>query len=228
MASRDEAVQAQKRVQSEKEQAIQARKEAEEKSQVLTAEALEAERSEAKTVQKYRVILAFFLTLSTFQAVAALFQNLAFLNECGRWFFDRGGDIIFLSRSVASGFMAIIAKMNEAFPSISIAWGYLVAIVVYLIIFAGVGFFFVLCCLFIGRRFQSIRDQYKIGHLKAVLSAACGFGCFYMLLSFYSPIKAVLDEINVFSLWIVLTLLFIFICNAKEIVIGIQEYSRYH
>lgn len=222
--SLQEAKKARQRATSEVDRAESARQQAEKEEQERykaqeKARKAEGEKESAKTAYKSLFIGNGALTLVL--ALLMAYSKRSVLTEVLNWFPDRLDNIKSIALWFKSIYMGAVTLMSEHWK-LSAVWGYLIASIVSLALL--VGLFFLCRWLFeqIGYKKRAIKAQYTDGLFKGVISADIAIALFFICLWFYEPIKSLIS-LNIFSVWLLLSIIGCAAWNGREIVGGVQR-----
>ncbi len=154
-------------------------------------------------------------------AIFMLYDRRIVLKECLQWFIARGDNIKGIALWVKTCYIGAVFRMGASWGLPSV-WGYLIATVAFLIIaavlLALLGWIFIKICEII----SSIRAECADGIFKGVISADIALVLFFVCLWFYDPIKSAL-HLNIFSIWLIFSIIGCMIWNAKEIINGVKS-----
>lgn len=180
----------------------------------------EGEKESIRTVYKSLFIGNGALTLVL--ALLMAYSKRSVLTEVLNWFPDRLDNIKNIALWFRSIYMGAVTLMIEHWK-LSAVWCYLIASIVFLALL--VGLFFLCRWLFeqIGYKKRAIKAQYTDGIFKGVISADIAISLFFICLWFYEPIKSIL-HFNIFSVWLLLSIIGCVAWNSKEIVRGVRGY----
>jgi len=211
----DKALQEAKRARQQAEQEEQKRYKAQEK-----ARKAEEQAQDTKMTYKSLFIGNGIVTL-TFALLMAYSKRSVFI-EMLKWFPDRLDTIKHSALWFKGIYMGAIALMIEHWK-LSAVGCYAIASIVSLVLL--VGLFFLCRWLFreINYRIYAIQAGYTDGLFKGVVSADIAISLFFICLWFYEPIKSMLP-LNIFSVWLLLSIIGCVAWNSKEIVRGVRGY----
>src|SRR5665648_1025519 len=203
---------------SEANRAEHARKQAEQEEQERARKS-EGEKESMKTVYKSLFIGNGALTLVL--ALLMTYSKRSVLTEVLNWLPDRLDNIKSIALWSKSIYMGAVTLMIEHWK-LSAVWCYVIASIVSLALL--VGLFFLCRWLFeqIGYKKRAIKAQYTDGIFKGVISADIAISLFFICLWFYEPIKSILP-FNIFSVWLMLSIIGCAAWNGREIVGGVQR-----
>jgi len=222
--SLQESKKARQRAISEANRAERARQQAEQEEKERykaqeKARKSEGEKESIKTVYKSLFIGNGALTLVL--ALLMAYSKRSVLTEVLNWFPDRLDNIKSIALWFKSIYMGAVTLMIEHWK-LSAIWGYLITSIVSLALL--VGLFFLCRWLFeqISYKKRAIKAQYTDGIFKGVISADIAISLFFICLWFYEPIKSILP-FNIFSVWLMLSIIGCAAWNGREIVEGVQR-----
>jgi len=208
----------------------QAKKETEkaEKADIKRREAekkiAEAEKREKRTTEKYKTLFVGQMIFISTVALIWLTAQYNALIECGGWFVNRGKSLwkIFLWCSTVTENTAV--SMNNGGVPIVLAY------VIVGVVLGGIllGLLFLLRFLFRKARelAEYIGKMYgKNATFKAVISADIALGLFFVCITFSEPLTAAIP-LNIFSMWIISSVIGVALWNAQEIRQGVEEWKR--
>jgi hypothetical protein len=212
-------------------QAQAAEKRTQEAEERRKAEAEERRKAEAEAkhakVQEYGTksrFTALFAANEIFTAALAffmLYDRRSVLVECGKWFADRGKGIAVFFRWWGWLYMSMAHGMEGWKWSVPLC--FILAVVFLLLIIAaligGIGF----CLIKLHEVIENIKSEYLGNELfKGSISVSIALILFFVCLWFYAPIKAAF-HLNIFSLWLIFSIIGVLIWNSPEIVRGLKQ-----
>jgi hypothetical protein len=155
-------------------------------------------------------------------AIIMLVERRKVLLECGKWFSDRCNNLISLFLSLKNIYMSVVAFFSKTFTGITSVWCYVITTFISLVVAASL--FFLFCWIFsiVVVKLAAIKEQYKDGLFKAILSISIAISLFYGCLYLYEPIKGIVN-LNIFSVWMIISFISTIIVNLKEIVGGVKR-----
>lgn len=184
-----------------------------------------AEKREKNTKEKYKTLfVGQMIFISTIALIWLTAHNNALI-ECGNWFVDRGESLLwFFSWSLTVADNAAVSMNNEWGPPIVLAY------VIAGVVLAGIlfGLFFLLRFLFsIARELaEDIGKAYgENAAFKAVISADITLGLFFVCITFSEPLTAAIP-LNIFSMWIISSIVGVVLWNVPEIRQGVEKWKR--
>jgi hypothetical protein len=200
-----------------------AKREKEEKARLGAEEkAKRAKWSEEATKSRY---MALFIGIVIFTIVIAIlnaYSRRSVLVECGAWFVDRFDGLVSILSWIKSTYIACAEYFSGLF-GIHAAWGLIIAIVIYLIVVAAGVVGIVVALVFLLGKIDSIREQYILyGEYKAMITASIAISLFYVCLFCYDAIKSAVS-LNIFTVWLLMSLISSVLINLKEIVGGLKR-----
>lgn len=196
------------------------RKEAEERRKA-EAEAKHAKVQEYGTKSRFTALFAANEIFTAALAFFMLYDRRGVLVECGKWFADRGKGIAAFFRWWGWLYMSMAHGMEGWKWSVPLC--FILAVVFLLIIIAaligGIGF----CLIKLHEVFENIKAEYLGNELfKGSISVSIALILFFACLWFYAPIKAAF-HLNIFSLWLIFSIIGVLVWNAPEIVRGLKQ-----
>lgn len=192
----------------------QNRREAEEKAR-------RAEGAAYGTKMTYKSLFIGQMVFCLAMAFFVAYGKRGVLSEMGKWFPSRWTDFIGLLMGLKNAFFGLVD-----FPithwHFAAVWGYTFAIAVSFMV--GVGLFFLFCWLKdkISDFWWNVKLQYMDGTFKMVISADIALVMLYVCLFFHDRLTKALP-LNILSIWLILTLVWVFAWNGKEIIGGVKR-----
>ena len=224
----DEALQKAKRDRAAAERAWKQTELSESRRKKEEAARRDAEKSAAfakwnaeATKSRYMALFIGIVILAGTLAVLNAYSRRSVLAECGTWFFDRFKGLLSFLAWVESSYIACAGAFSELF-GIHAAWGFIIAVVIYLL-FASAGVFGVYkLFVFLRGKMGSIKRKYRDGIYKGIITASVSISLFYVCLFCYDSIKSTVP-LNIFSVWLLMSLISSALINLKEIVGGLKS-----
>jgi len=171
--------------------------------------------NEKKTKSRYTFLFVGIMIFTTILAILNAYNRRNVLIECGQWFIDRGRDIqtffqwlVYLFRECA-GFFTMLTVSSDGL-------GYIIAGVIFAtgLMLLGIA----ICGLtkIGGAGARTAKRHNGGGKLKAVITVSISISLFFVCLFFYEMIKSVTSR-NIFSVWLMLSLVITIVVNLREI-----------
>ena len=223
--SLQEAKKARQRATSEVDRAESARQQAKKEEQErykAQEKARKAEGEKESTKTAYKSLFIGNGTLTLVLALLMAYSKRSVLTEMLKWFSDRLETIKGIVLWFKGIYIGAVTLMSEHWK-LSAVWGYLIASIVSLALFVGL---FYLCRWLlreINYGIYAIQAEYTDGLFKGVISADIAISLFFICLWFYEPIKSLIS-LNIFSVWLLLSITGCVAWNSKEIVRGVRGY----
>lgn len=192
------------------------------------AQRVESMESKVRATQgRYRAVFMGIVVFTVTIAILSLVERHSVLAECGKWFTDRwdGAKIFLLSLKglFLSGAAWIGDKLPENAPPFS---GAAIAGVVALVLLVALVFALIWLFKRLGELVWKIQLEYCLdGGFKAIITVSAAISLFYVCLYLYQPIKS-LVSLNIFSVWLLMSIAAAVIINGKELIKGIGEYIK--
>ena len=223
--SLQESKKARQRAISEADRAEIARQQAKQEEQERYKAQEKARKAEAEKESIKAVYKSLFIGNGTLTLVFALlmtYSKRSVLTEVLNWFPDRLDNIKGITQWFKGIYMGAVTLMSEHWK-LSAVWGYLIASIVSLALLVGL---FYLCRWLLREikyEIYAIQTEYTDGIFKGVISADIVISLFFICLWFYEPIKSLIP-VNIFSVWLMLSIIGCAAWNSKEIVRGVRGY----
>lgn len=185
---------------------------------VLTRDQKGSIQNELKrTLRLYTGLFTIMGIISLTIAITSIVGHSDAVLECGRWFADRWSNLKTLFSTFRNGYMTIFSVTSNVFTKLAPLWCYVITSVIALAV--AVGLFFLFCWLLsmIIEKLSTIKRRYKDGRLKAIISGSVAISLFYVCLYLYEQIKSIIP-LNIFSVWLILSLIGVILVNFKEII----------
>lgn len=192
----------------------QNRREAEEKAR-------RAEGDAYGTKMTYKSLFIGQMVFCLAMAFFVAYGKRGVLSEMGKWFPSRWNDFKGLLMGFKNAFFGLVDVPITNWH-LTAVWGYIFAIVVSIMVV--VVLFFLFCWLKdkISDFWWNVKRQYMDGTFKMVISADIALVMLYVCLFFHDRLTKALP-FNILSIWLILTLVWLFVWNGKEIIGGVKR-----
>lgn len=206
---------------SRAQRADEAKKAEEKKRREAEQWAQTAKGSERRTKERYTALFYGISIFTVTLAVLTAYSRSSVLAECGRWFSDRGGNLISFFVWLGEAYQTLADNFATLFDGSQIV-AHGLSIIILGAVAAGIGIGGVILARWIVVKARAIREEYEDGTFKGILTASIAISLFYVCLFLYEPIKSVLP-LNIFSVWLLLSIIGAGVVNWKEIKGGVER-----
>jgi len=211
---------------SDRDKAYYLKKEANEiqnENDKLKKEVQDIQEATERRLQMHRranvVIWVVFIAMLT----GTLVEHSAVLRECGQWFADRFESVKAICSGIAKAYTSIVAYIEALGASIAI--GHIVAIVICLVaVVALVALFKWLIVPCVVKLYENISQEYYNVDTDIRFTVCIAVICVLSVLCLfaYNFIKAYVS-LNIFSVWLLLSLISTLLLNIRQIIDGIKQ-----
>jgi hypothetical protein len=178
-----------------------------------------AKEGESLTKNRYRALFTGIVIFTVTLAVLTAYSRRNVFGECGKWFADRMGNLLSFLSWLKSSFEGLSGFFSGSFPNLHIALCHAAAGVVFAMGIVGLYFAFRWIFSVIRIKTWAVKEEYADGEYKAILTGSAAISLFYVCLFLYEPIKRIVP-LNIFSVWLLLSLIGAAAVNLKEIAGG--------
>lgn len=183
-----------------------------------------AQLAESRVKDTRMIYKRLFIGNSIFTLVLALlmaYSKRSVFLEVLNWFPDRLKNLKSIALFFKDFYMGVVTLVIQNMK-LSAVWGYVTASLVSLALLMGLFFLCRWLLEEIGYKIQAIQEEYTDRTFKEIISADIAISLFFICLWFYEPIKNIL-HLNIFSVWLLLSIIGCIAWNGREIVGGIQR-----
>ncbi len=219
-----EAEMAQQQVKTEADRAERALQQARNEEQERYKEQEKTRKIEGQARSSKMTYKNLFVGNSMFTVVLAFlmaYNKRSVFTEVLKWFPDRFNNIKGVFLWFKRIYIGAATLINDHWK-LSVVWCYVITSVVFIALLVGLFFLLRLVLEEIAYKIQAIKRQYKDGIFKWVISVDITLSLFFVCLWFYEPIRHVLP-LNIFSVWLLLSIIGCAAWNSKEIIGGIKH-----
>lgn len=203
------------------ERAAAARKEEEKRRLVAERQAEKARGSAQRTKEQYTALFYGIVIFTVTLAVLTAYSHRSVFVECGRWFVDRGSNLLGLFSWLGVAYGSLQSGFSTLFGGSEIV-AHGLSIVIFGAVAAGCGVGCAILLRWSKAKVRAIKAEYEDGLLKGILTASITISLFYVCLFLYEPIKSMIP-LNIFSVWLLLSLIGAVAVNWREIKGGIER-----
>jgi hypothetical protein len=182
-----------------------------------------AKERESLTKSRYKALFFGIAVFTVALAVLMAYDRRSVFKECGRWFTDRAENLISIFRWLVSSFAGFATSLSGTVPSLPTALCYIISAIIFTAIAAGLYFGLKWAIERARGKIQAVKRAYADGLFKAVLTVSASVSLFYVCLSLHEQIKGIVP-LNIFSVWLLLSLIAAATINFKEISKGLTAY----